>query len=136
MPFALAPNANLLAEMRLSPSLRARVAALARAHGRVALGVHAAERERERAPRRRAGGGGEFERPAGVLLHDVAVLLHERRARGGGVLGPGYRTRVRVVDEDGAAVFADGELVDGGTCLLYTSPSPRDKRQSRMPSSA
>ena len=24
----------------------------------------------------------------------------------------------------------------GYTCLLYTSPSPRDKRQSRMPSSA
>ena len=24
----------------------------------------------------------------------------------------------------------------GTTCLLYTSPSPRDKRQSRMPSSA
>ena len=29
------------------------------------------------------------------------------------------------------------ELRDAGiTCLLYTSPSPRDKRQSRMPSSA
>ena len=27
---------------------------------------------------------------------------------------------------------SDGKL----TCLLYTSPSPRDKRQSRMPSSA
>ena len=27
----------------------------------------------------------------------------------------------------------DGKLY---TCLLYTSPSPRDKRQSRMPSSA
>ena len=27
------------------------------------------------------------------------------------------------------------EYIDG-TCLLYTSPSPRDKRQSRMPSSA
>ena len=25
---------------------------------------------------------------------------------------------------------------EGRTCLLYTSPSPRDKRQSRMPSSA
>ena len=25
---------------------------------------------------------------------------------------------------------------DANTCLLYTSPSPRDKRQSRMPSSA
>ena len=24
----------------------------------------------------------------------------------------------------------------GSRCLLYTSPSPRDKRQSRMPSSA
>ena len=26
--------------------------------------------------------------------------------------------------------------VSEGACLLYTSPSPRDKRQSRMPSSA
>ena len=25
---------------------------------------------------------------------------------------------------------------DNDPCLLYTSPSPRDKRQSRMPSSA
>ena len=30
--------------------------------------------------------------------------------------------------------FVDRELYR--TCLLYTSPSPRDKRQSRMPSSA
>ena len=29
------------------------------------------------------------------------------------------------------------EIINGRwTCLLYTSPSPRDKRQSRMPSSA
>ena len=27
-------------------------------------------------------------------------------------------------------------LKDATSCLLYTSPSPRDKRQSRMPSSA
>ena len=27
-------------------------------------------------------------------------------------------------------------VLEDGTCLLYTSPSPRDKRQSRMPSSA
>ena len=27
-------------------------------------------------------------------------------------------------------------LPEASTCLLYTSPSPRDKRQSRMPSSA
>ena len=28
------------------------------------------------------------------------------------------------------------QFYDYGSCLLYTSPSPRDKRQSRMPSSA
>ena len=33
--------------------------------------------------------------------------------------------------------FTLSGLREGGmTCLLYTSPSPRDKRQSRMPSSA
>ena len=32
-----------------------------------------------------------------------------------------------------AAPFAVNQIV---FCLLYTSPSPRDKRQSRMPSSA
>ena len=31
---------------------------------------------------------------------------------------------------------AERELVQATPCLLYTSPSPRDKRQSRMPSSA
>ena len=31
-----------------------------------------------------------------------------------------------------------GEMIEfpNNVCLLYTSPSPRDKRQSRMPSSA
>ena len=32
--------------------------------------------------------------------------------------------------------FRGEMLEDPKTCLLYTSPSPRDKRQSRMPSSA
>ena len=35
-------------------------------------------------------------------------------------------------DEYRLSAFADVS----GYCLLYTSPSPRDKRQSRMPSSA
>ena len=30
----------------------------------------------------------------------------------------------------------NGSQLDYKPCLLYTSPSPRDKRQSRMPSSA
>ena len=32
--------------------------------------------------------------------------------------------------------FASGALVFPGGCLLYTSPSPRDRTRSRMPSSA
>ena len=35
---------------------------------------------------------------------------------------------------DVAKAFNEQLDIDG--CLLYTSPSPRDKRQSRMPSSA
>ena len=39
---------------------------------------------------------------------------------------------------NGARNCLDSNLgeVDISDCLLYTSPSPRDKRQSRMPSSA
>ena len=38
----------------------------------------------------------------------------------------------------GLIMILDGVAgaVAANTCLLYTSPSPRDKRQSRMPSSA
>ena len=52
------------------------------------------------------------------------------------VTGP-HEVRVEQ-GENGALVI----LIDGpagalaSACLLYTSPSPRDKRQSRMPSSA
>ena len=33
-------------------------------------------------------------------------------------------------------IYEDTALYELYFCLLYTSPSPRDKRQSRMPSSA
>ena len=36
----------------------------------------------------------------------------------------------------GASPHLLGQAYNGISCLLYTSPSPRDKRQSRMPSSA
>ena len=38
-----------------------------------------------------------------------------------------------------AFVAVNGGMASGGvtrTCLLYTSPSPRDRQKSRMPSSA
>ena len=37
-------------------------------------------------------------------------------------------------EEDGLLLFIFATI--GMTCLLYTSPSPRDQRGSRMPSSA
>ena len=42
-------------------------------------------------------------------------------------------TQARPVQTDIRSCEAD---LDHALCLLYTSPSPRDKRQSRMPSSA
>ena len=50
---------------------------------------------------------------------------------------------LRLIEEDGFDVLLTDLRMPGvggldliKRCLLYTSPSPRDKRQSRMPSSA
>ena len=60
---------------------------------------------------------------------------------------PQINTAILPASADGATLgsaskeFSDLFLADGGTiqfgnCLLYTSPSPRDRTRSRMPSSA
>ena len=56
------------------------------------------------------------------------------------------RVELAAIAEHGAPVHVEGSTDIGAAlaysnhrsvaCLLYTSPSPRDKRQSRMPSSA
>ena len=51
-------------------------------------------------------------------------------------LASGGMTMVLVTHEMGFAREVSGRTVFMDGCLLYTSPSPRDKRQSRMPSSA
>ena len=38
------------------------------------------------------------------------------------------------IGQEAVVIGCKASMVEG--CLLYTSPSPRDKRQSRMPSSA
>ena len=43
---------------------------------------------------------------------------------------------VDVVAADAIRLCDEGLALEINPCLLYTSPSPRDKRQSRMPSSA
>ena len=47
--------------------------------------------------------------------------------------GSDFDTELGLYLDDGTLIANDD---DGGTCLLYTSPSPRDQRGSRMPSSA
>ena len=54
----------------------------------------------------------------GLSSASLAYLLQSR----------GYKVRLRKLDP-----YLN---VDPGTCLLYTSPSPRDVEESRMPSSA
>ena len=43
---------------------------------------------------------------------------------------------VQTIRKFGAITFVDLRDRYGITCLLYTSPSPRDAHESRMPSSA
>ena len=45
--------------------------------------------------------------------------------------------KIKVNDISNLGVVSSRAMIlQQKTCLLYTSPSPRDKRQSRMPSSA
>ena len=59
------------------------------------------------------------------MTADRMVLLAQRQ--------PGFLGVESVRGDDGIGITVS-YWVD--RCLLYTSPSPRDKRQSRMPSSA
>ena len=52
-----------------------------------------------------------------------------------GLLQPRDRERGKRKEDDKGRGKGKGKGKGKG-CLLYTSPSPRDKRQSRMPSSA
>ena len=64
---------------------------------------------------------------------------HGGVGQGDGTRDPRRRLRRRrgvVVGELAALGAGDVDVVLSGCCLLYTSPSPRDRTRSRMPSSA
>ena len=81
-------------------------------------------------------------------VNDAVVVAKESEASGDKRLVAYVVTdTVGLGSDDDASVAASDDLIEdlrvhvSGTlpdyiCLLYTSPSPRDKRQSRMPSSA
>ena len=71
---------------------------------------------------------------AGIMYRDITTLLSDAHGLAESIrqLAAPYKglgvTAIAGIDARG--------FIFGTGCLLYTSPSPRDKRQSRMPSSA
>ena len=62
------------------------------------------------------------------LLEDLAGQF------GSAFVNAGNLTVTSGTSDPGSSITVDSALFNG--CLLYTSPSPRDQRGSRMPSSA
>ena len=76
---------------------------------------------------------GEFVSQPAKLLRIAAMireLLEEVRKSS---LDEAGRKRLRAIYEKALGTLKEGLSED---CLLYTSPSPRDRQKSRMPSSA
>ena len=79
-----------------------------------------------------------------LVRESISLKKNERQIQGllegffleKGARGPAYNSIVAAGDNACILHYTlnNAELNNG--CLLYTSPSPRDKRQSRMPSSA
>ena len=80
--------------------------------------------------------GGSLDRLLGITL-EIASFETRIRWQVVGVTGD-VNPNIRRAGDLGAAIFVGGDLAINGidVCLLYTSPSPRDRQKSRMPSSA
>ena len=70
--------------------------------------------------------GNPIERVAGPYASNEAVEQMKQEA---GLLDPWYTQFANYLRD-----LLNGDM--GTSCLLYTSPSPRDRTRSRMPSSA
>ena len=68
------------------------------------------------------------------VLHELNLQLKLRQSTT--VLGPNTVVDCRSFNCRLSSCSTGRSPSHASTCLLYTSPSPRDKRQSRMPSSA
>ena len=83
---------------------------------------------------------------AGQIGTDLTTTLREKFGNQN-VVAMGRKTPMpKDIAEGGPCVMGDVTDIEGyrkivddyqiNTCLLYTSPSPRDRQKSRMPSSA
>ena len=69
--------------------------------------------------------------PASKQTINVTPLGSNSPVKSGGGSGD-----VKIVQDISVAVSAIAKSMQNSLCLLYTSPSPRDRTRSRMPSSA
>ena len=78
-------------------------------------------------------------------LRNVAIVAHvdhgkttlvDKLLRQSGTLDERGAREERVMDSNDIEKERGITILAKNTCLLYTSPSPRDQRGSRMPSSA
>ena len=80
----------------------------------------------------------DLQLPSGLSEHEVCSRLAAMADRNAhdltSFLGLGFYDHV--IPAVVPAMVSRGEFATAYTCLLYTSPSPRDQRGSRMPSSA
>ena len=68
-----------------------------------------------------------------IILAIIILIFGTKRLRNmGGDLGSAFKGFKKAVNDD-SEKSSPPSAVD---CLLYTSPSPRDRTRSRMPSSA
>ena len=65
---------------------------------------------------------------------DSVIASDIRESDGHSSIEEGPYIPLDVMDTDAISAICKREGI--GTCLLYTSPSPRDRQKSRMPSSA
>ena len=77
-----------------------------------------------------------------LIVEKLAIQIHESGFKPNLLIGiargglPITDVLSRVFKLKCAYLAVESYSGEGTDCLLYTSPSPRDKRQSRMPSSA
>ena len=71
--------------------------------------------------------GSGIKRSGSLITLDYDEILYQQQP---------YATRVENVTSFAVVFFSGNITLEPDTCLLYTSPSPRDRTRSRMPSSA
>ena len=83
-----------------------------------------------------AGGYGMGSKEGFDMLFELAKELHAEVGASRAAVDAGFCEHDRQIGQTGVTVRPKLYIACGISCLLYTSPSPRDAHESRMPSSA